>query len=165
MRIVAAAVLALSMGCDGATGSVKGGEPVLCPPSNAGSTWTDLYADYFGPCGRAGCSGQSECHLDASSAGVPLSGFVCGATQQSCWEGVALGIPPDAGGVFPPIVTGGELLSALHKSQPTGQDLDDMPCGEAAISAACPPASSPYAFTPSDLARISSWIQQGAQDN
>jgi hypothetical protein len=163
IRIVAIAVLVLSMGCDAATGSVKGGDPVLCPPGNGGSTWTDLYADYFGPCGSASCSGQSECHLDANSAGTKLSGFACGVTQESCWEGIAVGIPLDAGGGFPPIVTGA-LVSALHKSQPTGLDQNNMPCGEAA-EFACPPATSPYAFTPADLARISSWIQQGAQDN
>jgi hypothetical protein len=166
IRSVAIAVLLLSTGCDGATGSVQGGTATLCAPSNGGSTWTDLYADYFGPCGRAGCSGQGECHENASSPGVLFSGFICGTTQESCWEGMTIGIAPDAGGVYPAIVTGGELVSALHKSPPAAQNLNNMPCEAAAAAVfACSPTSSSYAFTPADLARISSWIQQGAQDN
>jgi hypothetical protein len=81
---------------------------------------------------------------------------------------MAIGVPADAGGIFPPIATSGQLVSALHKSAPAGNDLENMPCGGPVPEAGpppCRPADSTYAFTPADLARISAWIQQGAQDN
>jgi hypothetical protein len=168
------ALLFLSAGCNGATGSLQGGQPLLCPPSNGGSTWTDLYADYFGPCGKASCSGQSYCHTDTASTGYLVSGFVCGATQESCFEGMTVAPPADAGGgTFTPIASGGtdpgttQLVLALHKS-PTQPDFDNMPCGGTVPDAGlppCPPAQATASFSADDLARISAWLQQGAPNN
>jgi hypothetical protein len=166
--LLSVALLLLLLGCDGATGSIQGGQSLS---SDTGSTWTDLYADYFGPGGSGSCSGQSYCHDTAAATGAMTSGFVCGPTQESCWEGMVFGIPADAGGgIFPPLASseGAQLFSALHKTTSSGQDLDNMPCGAAPQGAEpplCLSTNAAYAFTPADLARITSWIQQGAQDN
>ena len=183
IRRVALALLLLTMGCDDAAGSVQGGEALTSDEGGA-ATWTSLYADYFGPSGQASCTAQPSCHGTASQLGSQTSGFVCGATKESCWEGMTMGINPvDAGGVFCPIVCiGGDagvgcpqntafacptdptqqsLYADLHKAQSSG--LNNMPCGGNLME--CLASGSTYTFTSSDLARISTWIQQGAQDN
>ncbi len=170
-----ALLVVASTGCDDATGTVSGGQALICAPSGGGATYTDLYADFFGPCGQGSCSGQSGCHDNATETGALTSGFVCGGTQKSCWEGMTMGIPADAGGVFPPIAppdagdpTQTPLYGGLHKAKASG--LNNMPrksdrsrlCLDAALAKATVRPS-----LPGDLARISAdlWIQQGAQNN
>ena len=184
IRRVALALLLVTTGCDDATGFVQGGE-ALTSEAGCTPTWTGLYATYFGPSGQASCTAQSSCHGAASQSGAQTSGFVCGATKESCWEGMTRGINPvDAGGVFCPIVcveadAGGagcpqnstfacptdptqqSLYTDLHKAKASG--LNNMPCGGNLIE--CPASGSTYTFTSDDLACISTWIQQGAQDN
>jgi hypothetical protein len=181
-RWVTLALLVLC-GCADATGSVSGGGPLLSTPDagGAGDTWTDLYADFFGPAGQASCTAQTGCHGLASESGAQISGFVCGNSKDACWSGMTIGIPADAGGIFPPIVTAGasdptktQLYQALH--QPAASTSNtlcaaaggnpgfacNMPCGN---STSCTAQGATYTFTSDDLARISAWIQQGAQDN
>jgi hypothetical protein len=184
IRTIALALLLLTTGCADATGSVQGGQALTSDEAGA-ATWTGLYADYFGPSGQASCTAQSSCHGSASELGAQESGYVCGATKESCWQGMTLGLNPiDAGGVFCPIVcigaaAGGagcpqdptttcptdptqqSLYTDLHKTKASG--LNNMPCGGNLMS--CPSSESTYTFTSDDLARISTWIQQGAQDN
>jgi hypothetical protein len=170
-------LLLATTGCTDATGTVEGSQALICPPSAGGTTFTDLYADYFGPCGQASCTGLAGCHNTATETGALTSGFVCGPTKESCWRGMTQGINPDAGGVFCPVVCVGTcpqnstfacptdptkqtLYGGLHKAQAAG--LNNMPCNSVPI---CQAAKSPYTFTADDVARISTWIQQGAQDN
>lgn len=184
IRRFALALLLFTTACAQATGTVQGGEPLTSDEAGA-ATWTGLYTDYFGPSGQASCTAQSSCHGAASQSGALESGFVCGATKESCWQGITMGINPvDAGGVFCPIVcigadAGGagcpqntsfacptdptqqSLYTDLHKANASG--LNNMPCGGNLVS--CPSSGSTYTFTSDDLARISTWIQQGAQDN
>jgi hypothetical protein len=167
---LAVLVLGLGTGCSDATGTVRGGEALTaCGASTGDATFTALYADFFGPCGRASCSGQSSCHGAASQLGATVSGFVCGTSQSSCWQGMTMGIPADAGGLFPPIVspdagdvTQTQLWMGLHKAGAT-TGLNNMPCGNALQL--CPKAQATYTFTADDLARIAAWFQQGAQNN
>jgi hypothetical protein len=171
------ALLALLLclgGCADATGSVQGGE-ALTSEEGGTPTWTGLYTDYFGPSGQASCTAQAGCHGTASASGAMISGFVCGSTKESCWAGMTQGIGVDAGGVFCPIVCVGScngqacptdptqqtLWQDIHKAQASG--LNNMPCGGNLVE--CPASGSTYTFTSSDLARIQTWIQQGAQDN
>jgi hypothetical protein len=181
IRRVALALLLFTSGCTDATGFVQGGQSLTSAEGGA-PTWTGLYADYFGPSGQASCTAQSSCHGAASELGAQTSGFVCGATKESCWQGMTQGIVD--GGFFCPIVCiGGDaggagcpqntsfacptdptqqsLYTDLHKGQASG--LNNMPCG--GNLATCPSSESTYTFTSDDLARISTWIQQGAQDN
>ncbi|HEY3815644.1 MAG TPA: hypothetical protein VGL81_00655 [Polyangiaceae bacterium] len=184
MRRIALALSLLLTGCDDATGVVQGGQALVSQEAGP-PTWTGLYDDYFGPSGVASCTAQSSCHGTATQAGAQTSGFVCGATKDECWAGVTMGVNPvDAGGVFCPIVcigadAGGAgcpqntsfacptdptqqaLYTDIHKT--SGGGLDNMPCGGNLVT--CPISGSTYTFTADDLARISTWIQQGAQDN
>jgi len=176
-------VLGLTSSCAEATGTVTGGELLIeagsgCAATCATPTWTCLYDNCFGPTGQASCSTSlGVCHLEASQSGAMISGFVCGQTKESCWEGMTMGIPADAGGFFPPIVLAGVapastvFYKALHQASATGDNplcsgnpaFDcNMPCGDPIT---CHANSAPYTFTADDLVQISAWIQQGAQDN
>ncbi|MGH7294809.1 MAG: hypothetical protein ACRELB_07750, partial [Polyangiaceae bacterium] len=99
-------VLAWALGCDQATGTVRGGQaliqaPTGCAASCVSPTWSCLYDSCFGPSGQASCStAQGSCHADGSQTGSQISGFVCGGTKDSCWQGLVFGIP----GSFPPVL-------------------------------------------------------------
>jgi hypothetical protein len=215
-----ALVAACACGCD-ATGGEQGGQalaPDPCDATKGGHTWSDLYTCYFGPTGKANCSAQAGCHVNANSSAASLSAFVCGATKEDCWYGMTHPIyilqgptvsgppiPCDAGSAGvdgscpmppadagpdaapicscfpsaaspdPPIVpTGGTadptttyLLEGLHGPSPMCPEsrvfCDNMPCGN--LGQNCPKHSGAYTFSADDLARISAWIKEGAQDN
>ena len=59
------------------------------------------------------------------------------------------------------------LWPALHTASGCTHGLcNNMPCsGSAAATGVCPIGSGTYTFTAEDLARISAWIKEGAQDN
>jgi hypothetical protein len=177
-------LLTVLVSCDSATGSVEGGQPLEeagsgCAASCTTATWTCLYANCFGPAGQASCStAQGVCHNSPSQTGAQISGFVCGETQQSCWEGITKGIAVDAGGFFCPIVCDGTcpqtgsacptepsqqlLVQDIHKAQGGSGQLNNMPC---ASPPNCPANTGSYTFTADDVANISAWIQQGAPNN
>jgi hypothetical protein len=82
---------------------------------------------------------------------------------------------PSPASVYPAIVpTGGTedpsttyLMEALHTGSPTCPSnralCDNMPCGN--LGQTCPKGTGAYTFTSDDVARISAWIKEGAQDN
>lgn len=114
-------VLGSTTSCAEATGSIQGGEPLrdsdeVGADSGSTTTWTALYTDFFGPAGTASCSAQTSCHGTALQSGAQTSGFVCGVTKTSCFDGMTKGIPADEGGFFPP-----------HRSSRCGK-----PCADAA---------------------------------
>jgi hypothetical protein len=190
MLVAAALVAASGSGCTDATGSVQGGQALTTcsgggSASGSNTSFSSLYTDFFGPCGGASCSGQSACHGAADQTGAILSGFVCGTTKDACWQGMTQGIALSAGGSLCPIVCLGTcaqvapddggpppsacptndpasqlLVTSLHKQQSTG--INHMPCGD---PTACTAAKSTYTFTPDDVARITAWIQAGAQND
>jgi hypothetical protein len=180
-------LLALHVGCDSATGELQGGDPFVEAGAGCATkcdttpTWTCLYTNCFGPppAGQASCStGQGVCHNDGTQTGAQVSGFVCGNTQQSCWEGMTAGIGLDAGGIFCPIVCSGvcpqtgsacptepkqqTLLQDIHKAQGGSGQLNNMPCQ---TPPSCAANSGSYTFSADDVARISAWIQAGAPNN
>ena len=169
VQLAAAALLVLA-GCTNATGTVRGGELLVREASapTCDPTWTSLYANFFGPTGQASCgpSSQSSCHGAPTETGATFSGFVCGSTQDECWQGMTVGAAADAG--IPPILmpdggdpTMSQLWFSLHKT--TGSAvLANMPCGD---PPACLTAQATYSFTDSDLSCISTWAQQGAPNN
>lgn len=172
--------LVLLAGCDSATGTVSGGEALVAEPeAGSGTTWTALYGDFFGPGGRTSCTANTSCHGTADESGAQISGFVCGATKDDCWSGMVNGIPADAGGFVAPIVTPGftdpkatVLYKSLHQAasatdnkicamKATAIDCN-MPCGDPPN---CTVGAGAYTFTADDLGRITTWMQQGAQNN
>lgn len=136
------------------------------PPAPQGPpTWTALYADYFGPSGVASCTSLTSCHDNPAAEGTSYSGFLCGTTKDSCYQGMT-GTNCKNGAMVPcplvtstgdPTMTG--LYTWLNKIDPTGTRSGSMPLNGKTITA------KGYVFTQSDLKRITDWISQGAQEN
>lgn len=174
LACLAPTALALASGCTDATGSVQGGQALTITSGDSappcGTTWTALYGGYFGPTGVATCApgNQSSCHGDATQSGAQTSGFVCGTSKDTCYQGVTQGIPPDEGGFFPAIFppdagdpTQTQLYTSIHKTT-SATGLNNMPCGDPPT---CHAGNASYTFTASDLACITAWAQHGAKND
>lgn len=142
------------LGC-GATGEVTGGTSrgsTSAAPSDAGesgggidgaSTWPALYADYFGPMGAASCAGTSNCHGDPTRAGAIRSNFICGSSEENCYNSlIQSGLVPAGGSSEPDQVN---LRFTLRTA--TGGTM---------------PKNSRFTFSGGDLRRIDDWIRSGA---
>jgi hypothetical protein len=156
--------------CTNATGEIQGGEelfdgasPAPVDTPDVGTvTWTDLYDSYFGPTAQASCTAVANgCHMSLGDLGAQGSGYVCGATKDSCWTGITTSAIP--GSFSPAVPMGGTtspMATILYKSlHPAGvQTAGQMPLSSADGGAG-------YAFTPLDFARIAAWIDQGAAND
>jgi hypothetical protein len=128
-----------------------------CPGASPQGQWSDLYRCYFGATGIANCGQSDSCHQTSAGVGTESSGFVCGQTADSCWQGMTSSsasdmspiVPTDGG---PSDVTTVTLWSALRKT--SGQGLSDMPNAPTTV-----------VFTATDMARIAAWIQRGAPND
>ena len=131
-----------------------------CPDPDAGdATWTALYADFFGPTGigqcgdmtRADGTEQTSCHHDATGNGAVASGFICGDTQQSCWSGIT---NPAASFIGQQVVIAGNPC-ASYLTQVLRHDGGGL----------MPYYPQSVVFSDQDMARVATWIAQGAQNN
>jgi|SRR5580700_5809662 hypothetical protein len=177
LAFLATAGVALAA-CAVATGEIQGGEVLFGVDSGKGSgdmdtgnvelpdvgtvTWTDLYDSYFGPSAPASCTAVANgCHLSLGDLGAQGSGYVCGATKDSCWSGITSSAIPNS--FLPPVPMGGStsptstiLFKSLHP-------LNVSTAGQMPLSAADGGAG--YEFTTLDFARIAAWIDQGAAND
>ena len=113
-----------------------------------GSTFSDLYRDFFGPTGRASCSAQSICHVPGGTGAQTSGGYLCVPDRASCWSSMTRTIVPGGGSASPEQTT---LYKALRKAPPTP--------GSGPM-----PRNSSFAFCPDDLKRIADWISSGASE-
>lgn len=117
--------------------------------SGSGTTWSALYADLFGPSGRASCAGSgSACHASESSEGAARSAFVC-ADEASCLESMK-----------------GEssLISASSSAQPENAFLVGVLRKKKADGSivGTQPMSPLFVFHSKSIERIKTWIGAGA---
>lgn len=162
--VLASAALVLAA-CAEASGEVRGGElafdptppafvePNACPvedeaDAGTGTTWTDLYRDYFGPTGRAKCADPS-CH---GGEGTPASsiGFRC-FDQSGCRASLVdrwIVLPADA--AEPEKSAFYRVLRRCNEQNETVGTMPQRPT---------------YYFSGASLARISTWMQGGAKDD
>jgi hypothetical protein len=130
---------------DGGTTGVCTAEPAL----GTGSTWTELYADYFGDHGRASCAGTPSgvgCHGSVTGLGASYSKFLCPSGDAgACYASMKANLLPQYN----------LMTNVLRSSGCTAQGL------------ACnmPLAPYDYAFTATDEARIAAWVDAGAPNN
>ncbi len=125
----------------------------------AGATWAALYADMFGPasigqCGdatRTGTNGTASCHHDSTGTGAQASGFVCGDTQQSCYDGIT---SPNAQFVGQQVV--------VPCSPETSYLTQVLRHDGGGIMPFYPETA---VFSDADMARVRAWIASGAQNN
>jgi hypothetical protein len=156
-----------------ATGSIQGGESLAAPTvdckqtGTACSTWTYLYACYFGPTASGhggGCSAQTACHVNAASPGTSASGFVCGSTKNDCWQGMTLGENPN----LPTLVHTNKapsqyLYGVLYQDGTDGGvSSNNMPTSSAVLLSAPPVMPG---FTKAEMACIKGWVAAGAQND
>jgi hypothetical protein len=119
---------------------------------DAGSTWTDLYRDYFGTTGVASCAGDGFCHGGTSQHGYVVSGYLCPpGNKNGCYAGITS--PADGGAG---LLTPGDSFHQDYISQVLRQEHD---------AGGGMPKSPDYTFTPVDIERISGWIEAGAPNN
>jgi hypothetical protein len=147
-------------------GEVTGGEalPVIADmpdctaTGSACSTWTYLYACYFGPTGHANCSAQSGCHVSAASTGYLESLFMCGTTSDQCWTSMT----GTSMLVHEPVTKFAmtNLNAALHKSAAVTSTGNNMPLENVDNL-----VNSAYLFTPADLACIGGWVTAGGKND
>lgn len=147
---------ALIVGCYGDPPTVTGGEARFDAAAPAaedvfkidragGSTWPELYRDYFGPSGAASCAGSGVCHGASDQPGAKASGYVCAGSADDCYAGMVKGhlfIPGDTSKAPDAVV----LHVVLRKSDGTGF----MPKSPAKV------------FGTGDMARIDAWLAAGA---
>jgi hypothetical protein len=115
------------------------------PEAGTGSTWTELYTDYFGGHGRAACAGNGSCHGSASEPGTQISGgYEC---------------PPDGDAGKDTCYT--TLTTSTYFSNLLQGQLRSVTCS------GCPMPLTPqvYEFSQTDVDRISAWIDAGAPNN
>lgn len=105
------------------------------PPTAA--TWTTVYAAYFGPGSLGHCS-DTGCHATA------LSGFTCGTSQASCYQGLVTG-----SFINPANPSASNLVGANSPLKWFGQGR--MPTGGSA--------------NPAAKAAIAAWVSAGAKNN
>jgi hypothetical protein len=132
----------------------------LCITTDAGDrTWTSLYQDFFGPTGngqcgaatRTGANGTTSCHHDGTGNGALASGFICGDTQESCYEGIT---SPQAVFVGQPVVVPCNP-SASYLTQVLRHDGAGI----------MPYYPETVVFSDDDMARVSGWISAGAPND
>ena len=175
--IAAGAVAIQATACD-APQSFQGGEPLFdaAPPGQvqppgcdsgcvtpvpANATWTTLYADLFGPAGigqcgdatRTGANGTTSCHHDSGGNGALASGFVCGETEQDCYDGITSSMANFLGQqvVVACSPCGSYLTQVLRHGDGDGGVVGLMPFYPENV-----------VFSDDDMARVSAWIAAGA---
>jgi len=189
--IVPAALFPLA--CTDASGNESGGDPTFeagtpatvtegGPGGGTGTTWTDLYRDFFGPTGAAKCAGNAMCHGAADQPGAKATGgYVCPDVMAVVDAGSS-----DAGDA------GGNPNAATAKKQcrdtMTSVIIVDPPfsgmstCGQPFAKAYMhnvirkathdpadennmPRSPYTYVFSDADVKRIDTWVQAGCPDN
>jgi hypothetical protein len=168
-------VLGGAMACATASGDVTGGglragfDPNALPPappqpevrdSGSGTTWKDLYRDFFGPTGVANCAGTGVCHSVAGKFGVLASNFVCTSVEE-CYQTIRQGKHP-----FDKVA----LVDDATLANPDDAFLFKVvrlqaADGTVAKNRDMPQQPRDFAFTAAELDRIKTWIRNGAKND
>lgn len=130
----------------------SGSDFVFDDGSGSGTTWTSLYADFFGPSGRASCAGTgSDCHASSDAAGAKSMKFVC-ASKDGCLASM---------------LGDSRLVQESHFSAPESAYLVAVLRKEASDGSirGTQPKSPPFVFHEKSIERITTWIGNGAKDD
>ncbi len=129
------------------------------PLADAGAppTWSGLYADYFGPTGRATCTfSPNGCHAAPGDPGASATGYVCAAGKDGCYLGITSANAKSESGN--PLVVPGDadasFLPQIIRKPDDGSGQLRMPLLPNTVH-----------FCPSDVDRVRTWIQNGAKND
>jgi len=124
---------------DSTTGTDAGSSDAANDASGPPPTWTQLYAQYFGPGTPGHCSGTGGCHTNVRG------GFKCGTNKDECYSG---------------LVTAG-LIDPMSPAQSILASPTDSPLawfgGSMPVDA---PTPNPAAAT-----AVKAWVNAGAQND
>jgi hypothetical protein len=176
--IAASAVAIQATACD-TTQAPRGGdalfdagpEPIPCPDASCGpvvpdANWPALYKSIFGPTGIGQCGSASRtnvagtattsCHQSAGDNGAVASGFICGTTEESCFQGIT---NPSASFIGQQVVVAcGEPCSYLPQVLRHGD-------GDGGIIGIMPFYPENAIVGPPGMDNVSAWIAAGAPRN
>ena len=110
------------------------------------ATWTGIYTDYFGSTGLASCGG-SGCHL-AGQGGDIASKFIC----------------PDKDTCYTSLTGASKLVLSTDAASPTKSKLMRN-LRQVGNAGKMPSGGSTFVFSTADVARISTWISNGAKND
>jgi hypothetical protein len=105
------------------------------------TTWTEVYGTLFGPSGASSCVKNGGCHTGSQS------GFKCGTSSSSCYNGFV-----SSGWVTPGASASSSPLADPSQSPLCGSLGGNMPKGGGCLSA-------------SGLTKLQSWLAAGAANN
>jgi hypothetical protein len=118
--------------------------------SGSGTTWGDLYADFFGPSGRAGCAGPGNaCHASEDAEGSARSAFVC-ADEAGCVESI-LGRSNLVRSTDTEKPEAAFLINVLRRKNADGKIVGTQP------------KLPLFVFHEKSIERVKKWIADGAQ--
>ncbi|MBX3188360.1 MAG: PQQ-binding-like beta-propeller repeat protein [Labilithrix sp.] len=111
----------------------------VTPDAGPAPTWTQLYAQYFGPGTPGHCSGTGGCHTNMRG------GFKCGTTKATCYQGmVDAGLIDTTNGAASSIgIVGQSPLAWLGGGMPLDNDAPN----------------------PAAAAAVQSWVAAGAKND
>jgi hypothetical protein len=114
---------------------------VAVDASGPAPTWTQLYAQYFGPNTPGHCSGTGGCHTNIRG------GFKCGTTKATCYTGLL-----QAGLITPGAATGAQSPLGIVGQSPLAWFGGGMPLDNDAPN-------------PQAAAAVKAWLTAGAQND
>jgi hypothetical protein len=126
-----------------------------------------MYGCYFGPAAaNGGCAGSEVCHATAAGTGATTSGFVCGTSQASCYEGITSSSVSTLMELVNPTAKRSLLLTAKDlylAGTSAGVNNNNMPT--TGLNQA--PYTSPSwpGFQTADIQCITDWVNAGAPND
>jgi hypothetical protein len=173
-------VIAGAAACTSASGDVKGGEPrpgydAAAPAplevpitedayaDAAPTTWKGIYRDFFGRRAKSSCAGNGTCHDAADRPGAKISNFIC-ADLEGCYQSLRTAKDPD------PRVSTHALVEETDIAAPQGAYLFKViryrtADGQIAENRGMPQVPRDFAFMPTEIDRMQTWIRNGAKND
>jgi hypothetical protein len=136
-------------------------DAAACPPLGpvtGATTWTSLYADLFGPTGKASCAGDGTCHGSPTQDGTKAAFYLCDS-KDGCYKSLRskTGVnSTDSNLVRDADVAAPKKAALFGILRVTKED-----CSVSGFM----PKRPPYRLTREEVARIEAWIAAGANDD
>ena len=176
-RPALALALVSVVSCTSASGDVEGGGPRLgydaSPPPQLvvpiteptfddapKTSFRGLYRDFFGRRALSSCAGRTSCHADATGLGAKGSHFIC-ADKDSCWDTMRHAIDADPKVSTVPLIADSDVTAPENAYLFSVVRLVDA-SGVKQEHLGMPKVPSDFFFKPDEIARMQTWIRNGA---
>jgi hypothetical protein len=177
IRPVLALALVSVASCTSASGEVEGGGPrpgydaspptelvvPITEPTFADAPKTSfrgLYRDFFGRRALSSCAGRTSCHADATGLGAKGSHFIC-ADRDSCWDTMRHAVDSDPKLSTVPMIADSDIAAPENAYLFKVIRLIDSK-GVKQENYGMPKVPTDFFFKPDEIARMQTWIRNGA---